>query len=1067
MILVLGMHRSGTSAITRGLQAINVDIGNDFPPAAEDNKKGFWEDRQFREINESLLNHFGMAWDNLSSPLRPDFLHPNIIPLRQRAVRFLRDKFAASPVIGLKDPRTSRLLPFWHEVIGHVGCQVAFVIVLRHPLGVSRSLASRNRFDTEKSQYLWLTHLIPAIADTDGYDRVVVSFERMIEDAPGQLARLANTLRLNTNPDPRHIDDFTRNFLDSGLLHAGCDRGEPIRDPAVPPEVAVAYRALTQLADDPGAIFTPACLELFRTLSERCEALRPIFALADRSHHRLDLSRQEIAQLQVGLRSLKESVASGHACANDTCQQLQYEQYKFARLVHQIRQFKDRMLARSASPKHLLVDGIFLFVRRVPGMRALATRMMPKRQQRKMMELAPESLFRVLDEIDSDYAVPGDLYPEPANPRKPPEGITRVNSNKFDVFCFANIEWAARYQRPQHMMTQYANAGHRVFYIVASRQPAEGEAYSIRIVHEQIYEVALKVDAAQDFYRHEISAENTVTMYSALQELIDDFRVKTAVLVVHLPYWHRLSSKIRGEYAWHVHYDCMDEWDGFPKIGREMLSNEKDLVRGADLVTVTSSTLFEKWAPLNSRCLLVRNGVDFEYFSRNAGPIRLPESITGPVVGYYGALAEWVDFKLIADVAKMNPELNFVLIGDVFVESMAGVEDLPNVYLFGRQPYDTMPKYLSSFDVCMIPFKLNKITHAVDPVKFYEFMSLGKPVVSVPMNEISIYGNHVYLAAGADDFSTRIRDALNETGAELYNNRVELARENTWQKRHEATLGALVAGYSQVSIIVVTYNNLELTRQCLFSIINDTTYPNYEIIIVDNHSGDGTQDFLNDFATGRPNVSLVFNNDNLGFAAANNQALRVASGDFLILLNNDTVVTAGWIDGLLRHLRDESIGLVGPVTNSIGNEAKIDVSYTDIGQMPDFAETYVSQRRGIAFDIGMLAMFCVAFRRDTFERVGYLDERFGIGMFEDDDYSKRVRQHGHRLVCAEDVFIHHYGQASFGKLIDNGEYDELWKKNQAYYESKWGPWEPHRKRRHPEQRGHLPDSDWTMNIART
>ena len=168
-----------------------------------------------------------------------------------------------------------------------------------------------------------------------------------------------------------------------------------------------------------------------------------------------------------------------------------------------------------------------------------------------------------------------------------------------------------------------------------------------------------------------------------------------------------------------------------------------------------------------------------------------------------------------------------------------------------------------------------------------------------------------------------------------------------------------------------------------------------------------------------------------------------SAGSVLVLLNNDVVVPRLWLRGLLRALADEKVGIVGPVTNSVGNEAWIPTNYRSQRDMEDFAARHMSRNIGARFDIAMLAMYCVAMRREVWELVGPLDEEFGIGMFEDDDYAKRVRQAGLDVVCAPESFVHHYGQASFRRLIADGTYDRLWKRNQAYFESKWGPWVPH------------------------
>lgn len=629
---------------------------------------------------------------------------------------------------------------------------------------------------------------------------------------------------------------------------------------------------------------------------------------------------------------------------------------------------------------------------------------------------------------------------------------SRVDSH-LDVLCFANINWSARFQRPQQLMRQFARNGYRVFYIVPSRSPDAGHAYSSTEVEPGVFEIALRPHELMDCYGKRITEQNVEAYSQAIGELASDLRIKTAVSVVHLSFWAPLAARLRRDYGWLVQYDCMDDWVGFPGIGEELLAEEVSLVRDADLVTVTADLLREKWAGTSSNCQLLRNGVDFEFFERNCVPNGLLSELARPLIGFYGALAEWVDLQLIAELAKRRPEWNFVLIGDIFVDNLAGLDALANVHLLGRKPYEQMPLYLYRFDVCLIPFRLYNVTHAVDPVKFYEFISAGKPVVSTPLQEMKIYEDFVYFASDADSFIGQIERALDETDVELANSRVKLARANDWSSRFESNLCALVALHPKVSIVVVTYNNVALTQGCIESLLRNTTYPNYELIIVDNASTDDTRNYLRYLSRNEGHINIVLNDRNLGFAAANNQGLRLASGDYLVLLNNDTVVPKGWIDPLLRHLQDPQVGLVGPLTNSVGNEAKIDIDYVDMQQMESFADRIISLHRGRAFDIAMLAMFCVALRRDVLQSVGFLDEAFGIGMFEDDDYSRRVQAAGLRTLCAEDAFIHHYGQASFKKLIASGEYQALWDRNQAYFESKWGAWTPHVTRQPSSGRG--------------
>jgi len=268
--------------------------------------------------------------------------------------------------------------------------------------------------------------------------------------------------------------------------------------------------------------------------------------------------------------------------------------------------------------------------------------------------------------------------------------------------------------------------------------------------------------------------------------------------------------------------------------------------------------------------------------------------------------------------------------------------------------------------------------------------------------------------------------------------------EFTWPGAFAEVAPQVREAFPKVSIVIVTYNNLALNRLCLKSLYAHTEWPNFEVIVVDNASTDKTPGYLKEAAHTFPHLTVILNDRNLGFAAGNNLGLKRASGEYLVLLNNDTVVPHGWLAALIRHLAaDPQIGLLGPVTNEIGNEAKIPVGYKRLEDMPAWAAHHMRENDGRLFPIPMPAMFCVALRREVFEKVGLLDDRFGIGMFEDDDYARRIREAGYQLVCARDAFVYHLGGASFKRLTDQ-KYYEIFQRNRALYEQKWGEmWQPH------------------------
>ncbi len=240
--------------------------------------------------------------------------------------------------------------------------------------------------------------------------------------------------------------------------------------------------------------------------------------------------------------------------------------------------------------------------------------------------------------------------------------------------------------------------------------------------------------------------------------------------------------------------------------------------------------------------------------------------------------------------------------------------------------------------------------------------------------------------------------------------------------------------YGLTSIVIVTHNEIAYTRQCLDSIrlLTDTTY---ELIVVDNGSTDGTVEYLRAMA----DVRLITNGTNRGFPAAANQGMAVAVGRQVMLLNNDVVVTTGWLGRMLRVLRggsDSKVGLVGPRSNLVSGPQQIDVAYENIAELDGFAWDFGKAQNGVVVDVSRLVGFCLLISREVIDAIGVLDERFGIGCFDDDDFCLRAVAAGFRAVIAGDAFVHHFGSRTFaGSGID---FAALMRENHARFLEKWG-----------------------------
>ncbi len=218
-ICVLGMHRSGTSAVARLLNLLGVDLGDDLLPGREDNPRGFWEDRAILGLHEDLLETLGSSHEDYF-PL-PENWHrrPDVFPFRDRLIEMIRERFGTQRLWGFKDPRTCRLVPLWLDVFEAIGVESRFVLVVRSPDEIARSLAARDGFAVNKSLLLTITHLLEAESATRGMPRAVVTFDQVLSDWKQVADRVGDALEIQWPRKSNEIDSAVIDFLDPKLRH--------------------------------------------------------------------------------------------------------------------------------------------------------------------------------------------------------------------------------------------------------------------------------------------------------------------------------------------------------------------------------------------------------------------------------------------------------------------------------------------------------------------------------------------------------------------------------------------------------------------------------------------------------------------------------------------------------------------------------------------------------------------------------------------------------------------------------------------------------------------------------
>ena len=232
-------------------------------------------------------------------------------------------------------------------------------------------------------------------------------------------------------------------------------------------------------------------------------------------------------------------------------------------------------------------------------------------------------------------------------------------------------------------------------------------------------------------------------------------------------------------------------------------------------------------------------------------------------------------------------------------------------------------------------------------------------------------------------------------------------------------------------IIIPVWNLLDLTRECFESINLNTRYP-YKIIIIDNGSENATKNYLEDLSSRDSRISLIRNEENLGFVKANNQGIKVSDSPYLCLLNNDTLVQDGWLSEMVRIIEDnKDIGIVNPASNTMGHKPVND----SLGVLERYARETKERFSDKFIELGSASGFCLFTKRGVTDRIGNFNEKYGLGYFEDSDFSQRAKKQGYKIVCALGSYVYHREGSSFKSL--NGS-KGLFEKNREIFFDQFG-----------------------------
>ena len=380
-----------------------------------------------------------------------------------------------------------------------------------------------------------------------------------------------------------------------------------------------------------------------------------------------------------------------------------------------------------------------------------------------------------------------------------------------DIICISSIDWDFIWQGHQEIMSTLAKNGNRVLFIenTGVRSPGIRDIPRLRKRFKNYFKgvkgIRKEADNLYIFspivlpfpYSRIARWVNRFLMLSVLNRWIKAVDFADSIVWTFLPTGITLDIINNINKRLLVYY-CIDNFAVSSASTRKIRRTEKKVLQLADLVFVTSKALYDYCAQQNNKVHFFPFGVNFESFERvMASMPAMPgelRDIKNPIVGYVGGIHKWIDQGLVKSLAQNNPEYSFVFIGPLQTD-ISALSGIRNIYFLGSRKHEALPNLIRHFSVTMIPYHVTDYTKNVYPTKLNEYLALGKAVISTDLPEIRIfnqkYGDVVSIGKDANGFSQAIRDAIKEDTDQARDRRIEIARDNSWQRRIEEMSGLI------------------------------------------------------------------------------------------------------------------------------------------------------------------------------------------------------------------------------------------------------------------------------------
>lgn len=529
---------------------------------------------------------------------------------------------------------------------------------------------------------------------------------------------------------------------------------------------------------------------------------------------------------------------------------------------------------------------------------------------------------------------------------------------------------------------------------------------------------------------------------SAFRKLIrrEDLMIMECPVADFIPY-----AQIAKEQGAKLVYENIDNWE--TSLGNSAFADKqqlKTLLEQCDLLVGTAKLLAEQLGDyctelgIEKNIVYLANAVDEELFAPRLRYDLPADMVLGSkTLLYYGSLwGEWFDWDLVYGIAKHDPTISVNLIGGHPAQEI--VDAAPaNVHFLGLKRQFELPAYLKHADFALVPFKTGEIGDYVSPLKMFEYIAMGKNILTTPLPDVAGYPN-AYGGSTLREWIEAVETApaADEAAAEAF------TAANTWDSRIEKMLDAVYPHeadrcderfYGKVSVVVLNYNNKGIIDKCVASLLRSSSRYGYEIVVVDNQSKDGSYEQLRERFGDR--INLVRNSKN-GCSSGRNLGVKVSKGDYILFLDSDQWVTGNyWLDAYFDvYNTAPNFGAVGWAGGWFDENGA--ASFTN----EFFPHKYMPPVGLCRPDIGYLATCGLMMERKLFEDFEGFDEFYDPTCYEDTDLSLKIRHAGKELYLCRGVGLMHLPHQTTKSGTDG--HKKLLDEKQSYFTAKWRRLDP-------------------------